>query len=260
MTPTKVAIVGTAGSYRNTPWDDPSIAIYGLNDAYMVKGGLPRVGCVVRLPSAESLPARAAERPDGVQPVVFAHDVPFGHYVRPTQHLDWLAAQPFRCGCIRTTRRSSRRRRRGPRRGRFPRPTSKRTSAATSAPRPRGFSRTPCSKGIATSRSTGFISRPNRNTSTSGRTSNFSAGVSSGPTKRTVTVADGKRIYESQDGRLVLPVASPVLDAKFPVCVPTVAPTEGRSDSVADAQGASEETAAHRGADESPARVAVGDV
>ncbi len=40
MTPQKkrCAIVGTAESWKDTPWDDPSLEIWSLNDAYSLNG------------------------------------------------------------------------------------------------------------------------------------------------------------------------------------------------------------------------------
>lgn len=211
----RFVIVGTAGSYRDAPYADPNAYIVSLNDAYMVKGGLPRVDAWYDFHPLNHFLLAPPKTKDGVQPVVFAHDVPFGHYVRPTQHLEWLAAQTFPVWL-------------------HPDHATQHAASATwpsARPFPKAdieahfgryFGSSPSwilahamlqghrdieVYGIHLATESEYIDqRPNFE---------FLCGCLLGPTKRTVTVADGKRIYESQDGRLVLPVASPVLDAKF---------------------------------------------
>lgn len=89
MTPpefTRAAIVGTAPSWRRTPWDDPSLRIIGLNDAYAL--GFPRVDEWFELHPLDKLYFR-----DKAKKVIRAEDVPPGHYVRPHGHLEWLQQQ-----------------------------------------------------------------------------------------------------------------------------------------------------------------------
>lgn len=82
----RVAIVGTANSWRMTPWNDPTLTILSLNDAYRMPGFVRADAWVDMHPIDKFWTA-----PEGKQ--VFAHDVPPGHYVRPATHLDWLAQQ-----------------------------------------------------------------------------------------------------------------------------------------------------------------------
>jgi hypothetical protein len=76
--PTKKAVlVGTAGSWKEAPFDDPSAYIVSLNDAYMLK--LPRVDEWSELHPIDKM--------------VDARAIPPGHYVRPEGHIEWLRKQ-----------------------------------------------------------------------------------------------------------------------------------------------------------------------
>jgi hypothetical protein len=77
----RVAIVGTAPSWRKTPWTDPGLRILGLNDAYRL--GWPRAdGWYDIHPISKFFYAKG-------QPI-YAHQVPAGHYVRPDDHVAWM--------------------------------------------------------------------------------------------------------------------------------------------------------------------------
>jgi hypothetical protein len=83
----RVAIVGTAQSWKKTPWNDPGLTILSLNDAYRMPG-FQRADVWFDLhPLDKFLSVPAA------QGAVYAHQVPPGHYVRPEGHLGWLAHQ-----------------------------------------------------------------------------------------------------------------------------------------------------------------------
>jgi len=82
----RVAIVGTAPSWTQTPWNDPTLQIWSLNDAYM--NGLPRADAWF-----DQHPlSHFYYRPKG-QKVVYAEHVPYGFYVRPEGHIEWLQQQ-----------------------------------------------------------------------------------------------------------------------------------------------------------------------
>ena len=82
----RVAIVGTAGSWKLTPWNDIDLKIYSLNDAYRMPG-------FVRADAwFDFHPINKFFHPTNDQPV-FAHQVPPGHYVRPKDHVAWLGQQ-----------------------------------------------------------------------------------------------------------------------------------------------------------------------
>mgnify|MGYP001473345470 CR=1 FL=1 len=79
----RIAIVGTANSWRDTPWDDPTLEIWGLNDAYTL--GFPRCDRWYELHPIDHFYFRPLK-----DRVVYADDVPHGYYVRPQGHLEWL--------------------------------------------------------------------------------------------------------------------------------------------------------------------------
>lgn len=83
MTAKRVAIIGTAESWRQTPWTDPSIECWCLNDAYCLN--VPRADRWFEIHPLD----RMVFRPK-TQKVVKASDIPPGHYLRPEGHLDWL--------------------------------------------------------------------------------------------------------------------------------------------------------------------------
>ena len=89
------AIVGTAPTWRLTPWQDQSLDILGLNDGYALgwrKGwpGLPRATHWFDLHPF----AQMHFRPKG-QTVVRPDQVPVGAYLRPEGHIEWLKTRPF---------------------------------------------------------------------------------------------------------------------------------------------------------------------
>jgi len=97
MTDTKktCAIVGTAPTWTQTPWADPSIDILTLNDGYALawrKGwaDLPRYSYHFDLHPFQQM----SFRPKG-QTKVSVADVPAGAYLRPQGHLEWLKSRTF---------------------------------------------------------------------------------------------------------------------------------------------------------------------
>ena len=91
ITPTTIiskrcAIVGTAQSWRDTPWTDQGLRIIGLNDAYAL--GFPRADEWYELHPLEKMTFRPK-----AQKIIRAEDIPPGHYVRPEGHLEWLKAR-----------------------------------------------------------------------------------------------------------------------------------------------------------------------
>lgn len=81
----RVAIVGTAQSWTKTPWTDTGLHIRSLNDAYRMKG-------FVRADAWYDLhPLDKFYHPEGDK--VYAHQIPPGHYCRPKDHIGWLSKQ-----------------------------------------------------------------------------------------------------------------------------------------------------------------------
>lgn len=83
----RVAIIGTAQSWTLTPWNDPGLHLVSLNDAYRMKGFV-RADAWYDLHPLNKFVAV----PEGATQI-YAHQVPPGHYVRPAPHLDWLSKQ-----------------------------------------------------------------------------------------------------------------------------------------------------------------------
>jgi hypothetical protein len=83
---TKAAIIGTAPSWKLTPWADQDRLLVSLNDAYRMDGFVraDRWYDLHPLDKFVSVPPKA---------LVYPHQVPPGHYVRPADHLQWLSRQ-----------------------------------------------------------------------------------------------------------------------------------------------------------------------
>lgn len=78
----RVAIVGTAPSWKLTPWTDPGLQILGLNDAYRLNW--PRAdGWYDIHPMSKFFFTKGKQ--------IYAHQVPPGYYVRPDEHLEWMS-------------------------------------------------------------------------------------------------------------------------------------------------------------------------
>lgn len=85
MKTTRCAIVGTFNTWKHTPWNDPSLYIVGLNDAYTL--GFPRANEWYELHPLDHMYFR-----DLKQKIVDAREVG-DRYVRPKGHLEWLQKQ-----------------------------------------------------------------------------------------------------------------------------------------------------------------------
>lgn len=78
-------IIGTAETWRETPWTDGGWYLTSLNDAYML--GLPRVdGWYEQHPLDKFVYRKTDARHTSVTP----NDIPAGYYLRPEGHLRWL--------------------------------------------------------------------------------------------------------------------------------------------------------------------------
>jgi len=209
----RYCIVGTAPSWMQTPWSDTGLHIVSLNDAYGMDG-FQRADEWVDLHPLDKFWI-IPKGPNGERPVVYAHQVPKGHYVRPDGHLDWLATQtiPVWLHPDHATQL--------PASATWP---SARTfpKAAIDAHFGRYFTSTPAWMlahamlrgakeiqiyGIHLSTESEYIDqRPNFE---------YLMGMFLGAGKKTIREHDGKRYYEAPDRLLVMPKSTPILDAKF---------------------------------------------
>lgn len=88
MSAHKWAIVGTAQTWTETPWEDKSWTVSTLNDAYMLK--FPRIDVHFEQHPLD----RFIFRKKNQQHVpMHQGDIPAGYYLRPEGHLEWLKAQ-----------------------------------------------------------------------------------------------------------------------------------------------------------------------
>ena len=203
----RVAIIGTAPSWATTPWDDPGLHLMSLNDAYQMKG----------FRRADQWydfhPLNRFYYPTGSP--VFAHQIPAGFYCRPPDHLAWLATQQIPVYL-------------------HPDYVAQHPDAATwphARPFPKAeieaafgryFTSSPAWMmahailegatelhiyGIHLATEHEYIEqRPNFE---------FLCGRVLGPGRVTTTIREGIRRYETADGCIVLPEASPILAADF---------------------------------------------
>ena len=81
----RIAILGTAPTWRECPFDDPTLEIWNLNDAHVLFP--PRVDRWFDLHPIDKMYFRKPNQK------INATDVPAGHFVRPTGHLEWLKKQ-----------------------------------------------------------------------------------------------------------------------------------------------------------------------
>ena len=213
MSHRKIAIIGTAPSWQMTPWTDTSVELWSLNDAYNLPG-FQRADAWFDLHPLNKFHFAPEAKP-GERAILYAHQIPVGYYVRPAKHLDWLATQTM---------------------PKYLHPDfAKQLPAAADWPNAHAFPKAEieahyghyCTSspqwmlalallqgvrevhiyGIHLATESEYIEqRPGFE---------FLIGGLLGPGKRTMTVKHGLRRYESADGVVVLPEASPVLSSKF---------------------------------------------
>lgn len=213
MSTQKLAIVGTAPSWTMTPWHDTDMTLISLNDAYNIDG-FQRADEWVDFHPLNRFHF-APKMAKGQKPVLYAHTIPPGHYVRPHNHLDWLAAQNMPVWLHPDYKTQLPAAADWPMARAFPKAEIEGYFGRyfTSSPAfmlahaiMRGFKEIHI-YGIHLSTESEYVDqRPGFE---------FLIGRMLGPTRLTTTVHDGLRRYETQDGVIVLPEASPVLSAKF---------------------------------------------
>ena len=199
-----MAIVGTAPSWKLTPWNDPSVELWSLNDAFRLPG-FARADRWFDLHPFDHMyfvPPKATK--------VDAKDIPTGHYVRPHAYLDWLKALQIPLYLQSDPPEGF-----GPQAQRFPKQAVEEHFGQyfTSTPAwmlalavMEGFQDIAI-YGIHLATESEYIEqRPNFE---------FLIGRVLGRGKVTRTVSGGMRHYESADGRVSLPEDSPVLQSDF---------------------------------------------
>lgn len=216
----RVAIVGTAQSWTQTPWTDTSLEIHSLNDAYRLPGFLRADQWF------DFHPINRFHFSDGRTPIL-PHQIPSGYYVRPETHLPWLAAQQIPIVLhpeFRTQTHDERSPEQDEHRARviaspmaqpFPRAAIEEHFGIYETSSPAWMMLKAMLEGVQEIHVYGIHlatefeymrQRPNFE---------HVMGMFLGRGKRTMTVKDDLRYYETPDALLVLPESSPILQEKF---------------------------------------------
>src|SRR6266571_1484853 len=207
MTHERMAIVGTAGSWIKTPWNDPGLWISSLNDAWRMKG-------FVRADAWYDLhPLDKSHYPEGDK--VLAHTVPFGYYCRPKGHLEWLAKQmiPVWLNPNYLTQHPDAANWSHARA--FPKAEVEAHFGTYFASSPGWMIGQMLMDGVKELHIYGIHLATEQEYIEQRPNFEMLCGALLGRGKRTMTVHDGLRRYESPDGMLVLPEASPVLSGSY---------------------------------------------
>ena len=77
--------MGTAPTWRDAPFDDPSVEMWALNDMHLLNP--PRADAWFDLHPLDKMFFRGAGKK------IHGHDVPAGFFLRPAGHLEWLRKQ-----------------------------------------------------------------------------------------------------------------------------------------------------------------------
>lgn len=209
----KIAIVGTAPSWADTPWNDANLGIYSLNDAYNI-GGFQRAEFWADMHPLDKFYMAPRDEPNK-KLVVFAHQVPFGYYVRPHGHLDWLATQPIvkylHPDHVQQLPASAN----WPNVHPFPKKAIEESYGCYFTSSPQWMLAQVLMAGIREVHIYGIHLSTEQEYIEQRPGFEFLIGSLLGPTRRTMHVSKGIRRYESQDGIVVLPEASPILSSKF---------------------------------------------
>lgn len=215
----RVAIVGTAQSWIQTPWSDVDLKVWSLNDAYRLPGFV-RADAWFDFHPLNHFFFHSGQ-------AVHPHQIPQGYYCRPADHLRWLAAQaipiwlhPDCESQVHDDLSPERDADRAavlanPAHRPFPRAAIEAHFGRYMTSSPAWMMALAILQGVKELHVYGIHlatefeymrQRPNFE---------FLMGCLLGKGKRTMTVHDGLRYYESQDGKLVLPESSPVLQESF---------------------------------------------
>jgi hypothetical protein len=204
----RVAIVGTAQSWSKTPWTDTGLHIRSLNDAYRMKG-------FVRADAWYDFhPLDKFYCPEN-EGHVYAHQIPPGHYCRPKDHLQWLSQQQipvwlhpdYLTQCPDAVNWVNARP--------FPKAEIEASYGTYFTSSPGWMIAQALLEGVKELHIYGIHLATEHEYIEQRPNFEMLCGALLGRGKRTITVADGMRHYETKDGILVLPEAAPVLQSAF---------------------------------------------
>ena len=208
MSIARAAIIGTAQSYLLTPWTDAGLYICSLNDAYRLKG-------FVRADAWYDLhPLNRFMWHDGKTPIA-PHQVPAGYYLRPAEYLDWLSKLVIPAFLHPDYAQQHEPAKTWPRAAAFPK-------AQIEASFGRYFTSSPAwmlahlmAQGCRDVTIYGIHLATEHEYIDQRPQFEFLIGRMLGPQRMTITVADKMRHYQTADGHVALPEASPLLSSDF---------------------------------------------
>lgn len=208
MSHERIAIVGTAQSWTQTPWTDPGLQVWSLNDAYRLKG-------FVRADRWYDFhPLNRFYHPEG-EGGVYAHQVPAGYYVRPKDHLAWLAGQQIPIYLHPDYQTQHPEAATWHHAHAFPKAAIEATFGRYFTSSPAWMIAHALMDGVKELHIYGIHLATEHEYLEQRPNFEFLCGRVLGPKHVTVTVHDGLRRYETADGLLVLPEASPILASDF---------------------------------------------
>lgn len=201
-----VAIVGTASTWKLTPFAS-AIEIWSLNDAYRMKG-FQRAD---RWYDFHPLNRFYFPKGDVVHPA----EVPVGHYVRPKGHYEWLAGAQIPVYLHPDYRTQYPAAADWPTARPFPKAEIEAHFGRYMMSSPAWMLAHAVMDGVRDIRVYGIHLATEQEYIEQRPNFEFLCGRVLGPSKVTITVADGMRHYETADGHVAMPEASPVLQSTF---------------------------------------------
>jgi hypothetical protein len=213
MSHRRIAIVGTAPSWNLTPWADTSLEIWSLNDAYNIDG-LQRADVWYDLHPLDKFFFAPKPEP-GKKVGIFAHQIPQGYYVRPHSHLEWLATAPIPKYLHPDFATQKPEAANWPNVKAFPKADIEAEYGHYCTSSPQWMLAHALMLGIREVHIYGIHLSTESEYIDQRPGFEFIIGCLLGAGKRKLTIKNGLRHYESADGLVVLPEASPVLSSKF---------------------------------------------
>lgn len=205
----RLAIIGTAGSWALTPWTDPALQCWSLNDAYRI-AGFQRADAWFDFHP----PNKWHFIPPGAQQIL-AHQIPVGHYVRPAEHLAWLAKQTIPVYLHHSYRETLPEAASWPHARAFPKQEIEAQFGRYFTSSPAWMLALAMYQGCRDISIYGIHLATEHEYIEQRPQFEFLIGRLLGPSKLSMTVKEGMRHYETADGHCALPEASPVLQSDF---------------------------------------------
>jgi hypothetical protein len=202
-------IVGTAPSWKRTPWKASNVLVASLNDAYQ----LAPQGFGECHEWYDPHPLNHFIFPEGKH--LYAHQVPPGYYVRPKQHYEWLASRPYPVYLHPDYESQYPEAQEWPYAKPFPRQQVVEHFGQYFTSTPQWMMAFAMMRGFRDFAIYGIHLATEQEYREQRPGFEFLIGRTLGKGKLSVKVLDGMRHYETEDGHVALPEESPVLQSKF---------------------------------------------